>query len=233
MASLTAFSRHPSAGQRGGTLLGFVLGLVIGIGIALAVAVYVTKVPIPLVDREIQRKPTHPETEAERLKSWNPNAGLSSAKPSGSGEAAGTATDAPPAAEAPKDEPPRGDTKAETGKGEAAKGESGRDPIADLIRQRAGTPQPAAGESDATAAAADPFNYFVQAGAFRNAEEAEAQRARLALLGFDAKVSEREQAGQRIYRVRLGPFGNKVEAEVMQERLRAKQIDTALVRVQR
>lgn len=233
MASLTAFSRHPSAGQRGGTLLGFVLGLVIGIGIALAVAVYVTKVPIPLVDREIQRKPTHPETEAERLKSWNPNAGLSSAKPSGRGEAAGTATDAPPAAEAPKDEAPRGDAKAETGKGEAAKGESGRDPIADLIRQRAGTPQPAAGESDATAAAADPFNYFVQAGAFRNAEEAEAQRARLALLGFDAKVSEREQAGQRIYRVRLGPFGNKVEAEVMQERLRAKQIDTALVRVQR
>lgn len=73
----------------------------------------------------------------------------------------------------------------------------------------------------------------MQAGAFRNAEEAEAQRARLALLGFDAKVSEREQAGQRIYRVRLGPFGNKVEAEVMQERLRAKQIDTALVRVQR
>ncbi|MFN3612387.1 SPOR domain-containing protein [Tepidimonas sp.] len=233
MAFLTAFLRHPSAGQRGGTLLGFVLGLVIGIGIALAVAVYVTKVPIPLVDREIQRKPTHPETEAERLKSWNPNAGLSSAKPAGSGEAAGTATDAPPAAEAPKDEAPRGDAKAESGKGEAAKGESGRDPIADLIRQRAGTPQPAAGESDATAAAADPFNYFVQAGAFRSAEEAEAQRARLALLGFDAKVSEREQAGQRIYRVRLGPFGNKVEAEVMQERLRAKQIDTALVRVQR
>jgi cell division protein FtsN len=73
----------------------------------------------------------------------------------------------------------------------------------------------------------------VQVGAFRQAEEAEAQRARLALQGFSAKVSEREQAGQRVYRVRLGPFDNKVDAELMQERLRGQQIETALVRVQR
>ncbi len=233
MASFTASLRHPCASQRGGTLLGFVLGLLVGVGVALAVAVYVTKVPIPLVDREIQRKPTHPETEAQRLKSWNPNAGLSSAKPSGRGEATGIATDASTAAEPPKDESSRSDTPAEAGKADAGRGEVGQDPIADLIRQRAAPPQPAVGESDLSAAAADPFNYFVQVGAFRNPEEAEAQRARLTLLGFNAKVSEREQAGQRLYRVRLGPFGSKLEAEMMQERLRAKQIDTALVRVQR
>jgi cell division protein FtsN len=75
--------------------------------------------------------------------------------------------------------------------------------------------------------------YYVQVGAFRSADEAEAQRARLALQGFDAKVSEREQGGQRVWRVRLGPFNTKVDAELMQEKLRGKQFETALVRVQR
>ncbi|MEW6695404.1 MAG: SPOR domain-containing protein [Pseudomonadota bacterium] len=202
-------------GQRGGTLLGFMLGLVVGIGAALAVAVYVTKVPIPLVDRGVQRKPTQPETEAQRLRQWNPNAGLSAAKPEG----APSAANEPPANVS---EPARSSAPAEAA-----------DPIAELIRQRTASAQPAAGQAAAGDAPVDPFQYFVQVGAFRSAEEAEAQRARLALQGFDAKVSEREQAGQRMYRVRLGPFGNKVDAEVMQERLRAKQIETALVRVQR
>ena len=37
--------------QRGGTILGFIMGVVVGLGAALAVAVYVTKVPIPFVNK--------------------------------------------------------------------------------------------------------------------------------------------------------------------------------------
>ena len=33
--------------QRGGTLLGVIIGALVGLGAALAVAVYVTKVPVP------------------------------------------------------------------------------------------------------------------------------------------------------------------------------------------
>jgi cell division protein FtsN len=201
--------------QRGGTLLGFLLGLLVGIGAALAVAVYVTKVPIPLVDRGVQRRPTQPQTEAERLRDWNPNAGLSAAKP-----APATPANTPSA-----DTPASPDAAASAG-GSSAEA----DPIAALIQQRTG--QAKGGDAD-TPANADPFQYYVQVGAFRSAEEAEAQRARLALQGFDAKVSEREQAGQRVFRVRLGPFANRVEAEIMQQRLEGKQFETALVRVQR
>ena len=39
----------------GGTLIGFVAGLLVGLGAALAVAVYVTKVPVPFVDRGLSR----------------------------------------------------------------------------------------------------------------------------------------------------------------------------------
>lgn len=212
----------PAAGRaRGGTLLGFFIGLLVGIGAALAVAVYVTKVPIPLVDRGVQRKPIQPDTEAERLKGWNPNAGLSNAKvPAPSPAAGADAAAAPPASDAAA---AGGDARTAT---DQPKAEAGRDPIAELIQQRSGA-------AAADTPAADPFVYYVQVGAFRSAEEAEAQRARLALQGFDAKVSEREQGGQRIWRVRLGPFNGKVDAELMQERLRARQFDTALVRVQR
>ena len=37
--------------QRGGTLLGLVIGALVGLGVALAVAVYVTKVPVPFMNK--------------------------------------------------------------------------------------------------------------------------------------------------------------------------------------
>ena len=79
----------------------------------------------------------------------------------------------------------------------------------------------------------DPFNYFVQAGAYRTPEDAEQQRARLLLLGMQAKVTEREQAGRTVYRVRVGPFDKKDDADKVKDRLDNNSIETALVRVQR
>ena len=73
----------------------------------------------------------------------------------------------------------------------------------------------------------------MQAGAFRTQEDAEAQRAKLSLMGIEAKVTEREQSGRQVYRVRVGPFGNKDEADRQKEKLDAGGFDTALVRVQR
>ncbi|WP_189690554.1 SPOR domain-containing protein, partial [Pseudorhodoferax aquiterrae] len=92
-----------------------------------------------------------------------------------------------------------------------------------------GAPAPAA----APAAAADPFDYFVQAGAFRTADDAEAQRARLAMMGLEARVTEREQAGRTVYRVRLGPYRSREDAERTKARLDSTGADSALVRVQR
>ena len=79
----------------------------------------------------------------------------------------------------------------------------------------------------------DPFSYFVQAGAFARAEDAEQQRARLALLGVAAKVTEREQAGRTVYRVRLGPYEKKDDADVARAKLESGGVEAALVRVQK
>jgi cell division protein FtsN len=82
-------------------------------------------------------------------------------------------------------------------------------------------------------AGADPFVYFVQAGAYRSEPEAQAQKAKLALKGMASAVSEREQDGRTVYRVRLGPFDSKDDAEGTKKKLDSAKIESALVRVQR
>lgn len=99
------------------------------------------------------------------------------------------------------------------------------DPISDLMKSKA--------EPKSPNSAAEPFIYFVQAGAFRTPEDAEAQRARLSLQGIDAKVTEREQAGRTVYRVRSGPFNKEEDADRVKDKLSATGVDAALVRVQR
>jgi len=54
--------------QRGGTVLGFFLGLVFGLAIALAVAVYVTKVPVPFVNKVMGRDPAQDQRAAKKQK---------------------------------------------------------------------------------------------------------------------------------------------------------------------
>ena len=79
----------------------------------------------------------------------------------------------------------------------------------------------------------DPFTYLVQAGAYARSEDAEQQRAKLAMLGFEARLTEREQSGRTMYRVRVGPFEKKADAEVVREKLSGAGVDAALVTVQK
>jgi cell division protein FtsN len=216
--------------QRGGTLVGFVVGLLVGLGVALSVAIYVTRVPVPFVDRGVSRKPAQDVEEAERNKGWNPNAAL-----------AGKETPAAPALPTPD---PAAAATAPVPPTPASPTASGADPLGELAqsRLRAGTAAAAPAAAAATTAAAspapaapaaDPFTYFVQAGAFRTPEDAETQRAKLAILGIDAQISEREQSGRTVFRVRVGPFEQKVQADGTREQLEVNGVEAALVRVQR
>nr|MBP7645305.1 sporulation protein [Comamonas sp.] len=60
--------------QRGGTILGLIIGLILGLGIALGVAVYVTKVPVPFLNKGDQRNTE--ASESERNRNWDPNSPL-------------------------------------------------------------------------------------------------------------------------------------------------------------
>jgi cell division protein FtsN len=211
--------------HHGGTLTGFVVGLLVGLGLALSVAVYVTRVPAPFVDRGVSRKPAEDAAEAERNKGWNPNAELAG-KPSPLPEPA--APSPAPAAEAPAEADAKpADKKVEPTKADASGPKTSSDPLGELMKAKAGdAAAPSAG-------GADPFAYFVQVGAFRSPEEAQAQKARLAMLGMEASISEREQSGRTVFRVRMGPFGQQATAETTREQLENNGLEAALVRVQR
>jgi cell division protein FtsN len=221
--------------QRGGTLLGFILGLVIGLTVALGVAMYVTKVPMPFSNKNLSRSAEQDAVEAQKNKDWNPNSAIQ-AKPASPPEGAADGAPANAATPLPNDPP------MPTAPALAA------DPLADAAKNKplAGTPptaatpqsaasQPVAPQTTAPKAinTADPFTYFVQAGAFKSAADADAQKAKLSMMGIESKVSEREQAGRIIYRVRSGPFDDKEQAEKIKSRLDSNGMDAALVRVQK
>ncbi len=209
--------------QRGGTLSGFVVGLVVGLGIALAVALYVARVPVPFVDRGISRTPAQEAEEAERLRGWNPNAKLV-------GPQVPLPTDPQPALLPEPAQPPvvLPDT---PDVAEAALAPSQADPIGDLARSRLAA-QDSGGASEASPPV-EAFTYFVQAGAFRTPEDAEAQRARLGMLGISADITEREQNGRPVFRVRIGPFGQRAVADATLAQLAVNGVEAALVRIQR
>jgi cell division protein FtsN len=104
-----------------------------------------------------------------------------------------------------------------------------RDPAAILAGAATPVPQAAA----AAKSGVDPYVYFVQAGAFQRPEDAEAQRARLAILGLEARVVERDQSGRTIHRVRVGPYDKMGEAEGTRDRLVAAGIEARLMRAER
>ena len=208
--------------QRGGTLLGFVLGLVIGLAVALGVAMYVTKVPTPFSNKNQPRSAEQDAVEIQKNKDWNPNGALQPKVPASAPEP-GVVTPAPVPAATPAATPA---SPAEAPKSEV-KPAVQADPLGDLAKSKAGLSTPAAASS------AEPFTYFVQVGAYRSATEAEGQKARMALMGLDAKVSEREQAGRTVYRVRLGPFEDKASAERIHARLDTASIENTIVRIQR
>jgi len=61
--------------------------------------------------------------------------------------------------------------------------------------------------------------YLLQVGAFPNAADAEALKAKLALQGFVANVQTVQVGGQTFHRVRLGPYRSATELESVQSRL--------------
>ena len=225
--------------QRGGTFLGLVLGVLIGLFAALAVAVYVTKVPIPFSKRNNTVMGSI-EQEQAKNQDWDPNAPLAGKKT--------TSVSAKPAAST-STQPESGDAAAPRNKAEddakpseklkpspkPALNPDSDDPLADLLKSKAApSPKPLALQGDlSTAMTIEPFIYYVQIGAFVNSDEAESQRAKAAMAGFDARISEREQAGRQIFRVRLGPFDSKDLADRAKSTIEATGLDGALVRVQR
>ncbi|MBX3621096.1 MAG: SPOR domain-containing protein [Rhizobacter sp.] len=198
--------RAAASRQGGSFVMGLIVGLLVGLALALGVALYIAKVPVPFINKVPQRTAEQDAAEAEKNKNWDPNSSLYNKVPvakPGSASSGVVATPAPLVLPPPASAP-------------------------------AATPAPKPQDTVvSTRPANDALSYFVQAGAFGRVEDAEAQRAKLAMSGYGAKVTEREQSGRTVYRVRLGPFDKKEEAAQVKEKLQSSGVEAALVQVQK
>jgi cell division protein FtsN len=69
----------------------------------------------------------------------------------------------------------------------------------------------AAATAPAPASSGSDTPYILQAGAFGASGDAEAVKAKIALLGLNARVESAQIGGKTVYRVRMGPYGTASE----------------------
>ena len=249
---MTATLRFPSR-QRGSTLTGIIIGLIIGLGIAVAVALMITKGASPFTDRSNKMgRPADLEpsqaNDPNKPLYGNRDAAREAAKQLAEREAkkAEAAAAAPAPASASSSAP--APAPAAPARTPAAAADS--DPLGQAIAgmtgaaepkpaARVAAPAPAAAPAGASAAPAaavggdDKYVYYLQAGAFREMADAEATRAKLALLGFEAAISDRANDSGTLHRVRLGPFSHVEAVNKARAKLLDSGIDVAIVRNQK
>lgn len=203
----------------GGTLLGVLIGLLVGLTIAVAAALFMSKSAVPFVDK-VKRPAAPAVTTGEIGKAADlpdPNRAMQKGKP--------PSPDAAASASVPGAPPPSSTTPATP-------------PVA--TAPAASTPGvPGAAPSVATApatspAAVDPPSdksaFLLQAGAFKGQEDAEGMKAKLALIGFEARIVTAEVNGVTFYRVRVGPYGQIEDMNRARSRLAENGIEASVVR---
>ena len=195
---------HPRR-ERGGTLTGIIVGLILGLLIAVGVAITINKTPLPFVDKI--SKQAQPAGEL-----GDPNKTL----PGGARERREQLTDTDPAVQqATPSVTPQVTPQVTT------------PPVPERSRDKEKTPPTPAVDP----APDERFTYYLQAGAFREPSDAEATKAKLALMGVAANIAERQSDLGTLYRVRVGPFADVETMNRTRVRLSDNGVDVAVVRV--
>ncbi|CAN5184646.1 SPOR domain-containing protein [soil metagenome] len=220
--------------QSGGTILGLIIGMVIGLSIALGVALVITKSPVPFLSKlNRQEKPPAltPSQAADPNKPMygNKEPAKEAAKEFAKAEEpvkidpavesvklpgipATTPATIPPAVDKTKP----ADKTASANAANAAAVNTGRDPMS--VPPKMDAPE-------------EKWVYYLQAGAFREQVDADSAKAKLALAGFDAGISERNAESGSLYRVRIGPFTNPEAMNRARVKLSDNGVDVAVVKI--
>ena len=227
-----AFVRR--ARMKGGTLIGFMLGLVLGLGVAVVVAIFVTRAPIPFMnktnkaaERVLEGRASNEVPDPNKSMYGKPKATPPVPAPSASGDAGSAPPTGssgsvlgdilskentpppapPPIATAPATLPPN----ASTGKDPI------KDPINDAIKDNSSVE--------------DKTRYQLQAGAFRQEEDALSMQAKLALIGFESRVLNAQVKGETLYRVRVGPYKQLEDMNKARGRMVDNKIETTVIKI--
>lgn len=220
MARTRRKSSKPKSG--GNTMFGILVGLILGLAAAVAVALFVTQVPMPFMDKA-SRDPAKVLLPDVR-DAPDPNIGLAGVPapgttgpvPFGSGPNDGTLA-------------PLSDDIGNLIASLKAPAPTEPAPVA------APTPEPTAtmpvpGTEAPKPTAVDKASWFLQAGAFRSENDAEATKARILLMGLPVQVQKAQVNGSTLFRVRVGPFNGADDMNRSRVMLSDEKIESSVVR---
>ncbi|HGM5046240.1 MULTISPECIES: SPOR domain-containing protein [Stenotrophomonas] len=91
---------------------------------------------------------------------------------------------------------------------------------------------PTAPATTAAPAPADNARYILQAGAFGASGDAEATKAKLAMMGLAARVESAQINGKTVYRVRMGPYGSAGELSEAKQKLDGTGLQAMAIKAQ-
>lgn len=185
--------------QSGNTLVGIIIGLVIGLSIAVVVALVINKASTPFTNKNAKSE----KTDVPVTQMQDPNRPLF-----GSKEAVALAA-------------------REVAVAKAAEAAKAFDPAANSAAVPASTASAPA--APAPTVVEDKSVYHLQIGAFKEVADAEAARAKLALIGIEASLTEKSGDGGSLHRVRVGPFDADAMNK-MRARLSENGVESVIVR---
>lgn len=223
--------------QQGSTLVGIIIGLVIGLVIAVIVALVITKGQSPFTERAARAKPAESAGKIadpnkpmygnrESARSANRDFERDQQRQAPAADAAPAATPAP--APAPAADP----LQAVVDRIQNGPAHKAATPAAPVPLNTAAPPAQSAAPAP-SAAGEEKWVYYLQAGAYRETSDAEAVRAKLALLGFEASVTDRTTDSGVLHRVRVGPFTQVEAMNKVRGKLSENGVDVAVVRNQK
>jgi len=194
--------------SQGNFLAGMGVGVLIGLAVSLGIAFYLNRTPIPFM----AAKPKQAEKNGAAAKT-PPIAGL----PQG-GAAPGAQASA--TAEKPKFDFYRILPGSE-------------EPVSDKeLKERERQQRAAAKSGGSSQQESSKDVYFIQAGSFQNPADADNQKARLAILGFESSVEPANLPDKGTwYRVRMGPYAKVEEINKVRQALAQNGIEANLIKV--
>ena len=211
------YKAKPRAGAQrksGSSLLvGLLIGLVLGLVVALGVAWYINKMPSPFTPRS---NPAGPPAKFESPKS----AAAQTAK----------VDEKAPAKSDTGDKGEKSD-KSDKGGDKAAQDKPRFDFYKILPGSEEATSEKSGKDAGKGSTPAAKEAFFLQAGSFQNAPDADNLKATLALLGFEAVIETTTLPDKGVWhRVRVGPYTSVEELNRTREALKRSGVTTTLVK---
>ncbi|MBP7580688.1 MAG: SPOR domain-containing protein [Vogesella sp.] len=210
----------PAGKSSGGLMTGVLVGLIVGVGIAVGMTMYLNRASTPFSNLEkMQGKEEASLPAAELLE---PGAKLATT-------AAPVPVPAPVAV--PAVVPASAPVAAVPAKPAPADADGQRFDFYKILPGQQEAIQQDGKPADAAQPPALP-RLFLQAGAFQSESDADNMKAKLALMGVEAKIQSLNLPEKGlVHRVRIGPFERQEDVDALKARLRQEGVDASLVKL--